>query len=62
MFFLSLNDGRKVNLLFISKIYVQESDVIYETAKGSLDNIVEHFDSETEANSRYEELKQTYEI
>ena len=60
MFYLVLNDGRKINILFISKIYVQDTDVIYETAVGSLDVTKEHFETEQDANNRYERLKQLY--
>ena len=60
MFYLILNDGRKVNMLFVSKVYVQDTDVIYETAKGSLDVIKEHFASTEEAKNRYENLKELY--
>lgn len=60
MFYLILNDGRKVNMLFVSKVYVQDTDVIYETVKGSLDVIKEHFASTEEANNRYENLKELY--
>lgn len=60
MFYLILNDGRKVNMLFVSKVYVQDTDVIYETVKGSLDVIKEHFESTEEANNRYENLKELY--
>ena len=42
MVFVELNNGKKLNVLHISKISVEENDVIYESAKGSLDNIKEH--------------------
>lgn len=60
MYYVILNDGRKVNLLFTSKIYVQDTDVIYETSIGSLNVIKEHFNTNEEANSRYENLKELY--
>ena len=57
MIFVELNNGKKLNVLHISKISVEENDVIYESAKGSLDNIKEHFDSSQEAEARYQELQ-----
>lgn len=57
MVFIELNNGKKLNVLHISKISVEENDVIYESAKGSLDNIKEHFDSSQEAKTRYQELQ-----
>ena len=57
MIFIELNNGKKLNVLHISKISVEENDVIYESAKCSLDNIKEHFDSSQEAETRYQELQ-----
>ena len=57
MVFIELNNGKKLNVLHISKISVEENDVIYESAKGSLNNIKEHFDSSQEAETRYQELQ-----
>ena len=60
MFYVILNDGRKVNLLFTSKIYVQDTDVIYETSVGSLNVIKEHFNTQEDATNRYDNLKELY--
>lgn len=60
MFYVILNDGRKVNLLFTSKIYVQDTDVIYETSVGSLNVIKEHFNTQEDATNRYNNLKELY--
>lgn len=60
MFYLILNDGRKVNMLFTSKIYVQDTDVIYETSVGSLNVIKEHFNTQEDATNRYDNLKELY--
>lgn len=57
MIFLELNDGRTENLLHISTIYVDDIDVVYNSARGSLDGYREHFETDTEAQARYEELK-----
>lgn len=57
MIFLELNDGRIENLLHISTIYVDDTDVVYNSARGSLDGYREHFETDTEAQARYEELK-----
>ena len=60
MFYVILNDGRKVNLLFTSKIYVQDTNVIYETSVGSLNVIKEHFNTQEDATNRYNNLKELY--
>lgn len=60
MFYVILNDGRKVNLLFTSKIYVQDTDVIYETSVSSLNVIKEHFNTQEDATNRYNNLKELY--
>lgn len=57
MIFIELNNGKKLNVLHISKISLNDKDVIYESAKGSLNNIIEHFESADEANAKYKELK-----
>lgn len=59
MVFLSLNNGRTINLLHISSIYVADKDVVFEQARGSLTDIREHFDTVENAVNRYEELKQS---
>ena len=59
MVFVELNNGKKLNVLHISKIYVDDCDVIFESAKGSLDAIKEHYESNDKANARYKELQNT---
>lgn len=57
MLFVELNDGRRENILHISEIIVDGTDVVYKSAKGSLDGYREHFDSEDNAKARYQELQ-----
>lgn len=57
MLFVELNDGRRENILHISEIIVEGTDVIYKSAKGSLDGYREHFESENNAQARYQELQ-----
>ena len=57
MLFVELNDGTKQNLGHISEIKVDRSDVVYYGVKGSLDGYREHFDSEEEAQERFEDLQ-----
>lgn len=57
MVFIELNDGRRENILHISEITIDGSDVVYKSAKGSLDGYREHFDSEDSAKARYQELQ-----
>lgn len=55
--FTTLNDGAMVNLVFVSKIYLDGSNVVYENAKGSLQSTVEYFDTTEQATQRYNKLK-----
>ena len=57
MLFVELNDGTKQNLGHISEIKVDGSDVVYYGVKGSLDGYREHFDSEEDAQQRFEDLQ-----
>lgn len=57
MLFVELNDGTKQNLGHISEIKVDGSDVVYYGVKGSLDGYREHFETEDEAQDRYEQLQ-----
>jgi hypothetical protein len=59
MLFVNLNDGRTENLAHISEICVEVTDVVYYSARGSLDGYREHFDTAEEAQARYEELQGT---
>lgn len=57
MLYVKLNDGRTENLMHISHINIDGNDVVYYSAKGSLDGYREHFETEQEAQNRYEELQ-----
>lgn len=57
MVFIELNDGRRENLLHITEINVDGSDVVYKPARGSFDGHREHFETAAEAEARYEGLK-----
>ena len=57
MLYVELNDGRTENLMHISHIDIDGTDVVYYSAKGSLNGYREHFETEDEAQSRYEELQ-----
>ena len=54
--FTTLNDGTIENLVHIVKIYVDGSNVIDERARGSLDSVVEYFDTPEQALARKTEL------
>lgn len=58
MMFLELNDGRRINLTHMSTIEIDDTDVIYKPAKGSLDGIREHFETSEEAQERFEKLQE----
>lgn len=57
MMFLELNDGRMLNLIHMSTIELDDTDVLYKPAKGSLDGIKEHFETSKEAQTRYNDLQ-----
>ena len=57
MLYLELNDGRTENLMHISQIEVDGTDVVYYSARGSLNGYREHFDTEEDAQDRFEELQ-----
>lgn len=56
MIFVELNNGTKINLVHTSSIELHNKEVIYKQAKGS--DIVEKFDSESDAQTRYNDLKE----
>lgn len=58
MIFTELNDGSTQNLVQIYKIDIQDTDVVYYSAKGSLEGYHEHFKTKADAQQRYEELQQ----
>lgn len=57
MIYVKLNDGRTQNLIHIGLINLDGKNVVYQSAKGSLNEYKETFDTKDEANARYEELK-----
>lgn len=57
MLYVELNDGRTENLMHISEINIDGSDIVYKSARGSLAEYREHFDDETSAQLRYTELQ-----
>lgn len=57
MMFLELNDGRTINLIHMSTIELDDLDVVYKPAKGSLDGIKEHFETSEKAQTRYNDLQ-----
>lgn len=57
MLYVELNDGRKENLMHISQIDIDDNDIVYYSAKGSLNGYREHFETTQEAENRYQELQ-----
>ena len=57
MLYVELNDGRTENLMHISQIDIDDTDVVYYSAKGSLNGYREHFETKQDAQKRYEDLK-----
>ena len=57
MLYVELNDGRKENLMHISQIDIDDTDIVYYSAKGSLNGYREHFETTQEAENRYQKLQ-----
>lgn len=57
MLYVKLNDGRTENLMHISHIDIDGNDIVYYSAKGSLNGYREHFETNQDAQTRYEELQ-----
>lgn len=55
MIFVELNNGSKVNLVHTSNIELHDKEIIYKQAKGS--DIIEKFNTKSEAEAKYSELK-----
>lgn len=58
--FTTLNDGRKVNMVWVLSFYQDGNKVIYDMAKGTTNRIEELFESEEEASDRIDELEDEY--
>lgn len=57
MVFIELKNKTNINVIHISKIYQDNTDIILESAKGSLTDIREHYDTFDEASARYQKLQ-----
>lgn len=57
MVFLKLNDGSVQNLVHINEIKLDGKDIVYLSARGSIDSYIEHFESEESAMARWEDLQ-----
>lgn len=58
--FIILNDGRKVNMLWVLSFYQEKNKVIYEMMKGNTSKIEEVFPTEEEAIARNTALEEEY--
>jgi hypothetical protein len=58
--FIFLNDGRKVNMMWVATFYQEKNEVIYEMVKGQTVKVVESFGTEAEAKARIDELEDIY--
>lgn len=59
---ITLNDGRKLNMIWVVSFFQDKNKVIYETAKGQRTRIEEVFETENDAKTRVEELEQNFVI
>ncbi len=60
--FVYLNDGRKVNMMWVMSYYQDKNIVIYDMIKGQTLKIEEVFKTEDEAKARVVELDGNYVI
>lgn len=57
MIYVKLDDGRTQNLIHIGLIKLENNGIVYQSAKGSLNEYTETFETEREAKDRYAELQ-----
>lgn len=60
--FIYLNDGRKVNIMWVMSYYQNKNVVVYDMVKGQTLKIEEVFKTDEEAATRVEELDNNYVI
>lgn len=60
--FIYLNDGRKVNIMWVMSYYQNKNVVVYDMVKGQTLKIEEVFETDEEAATRVEELDNNYVI
>lgn len=58
--FVELNDGRKVNMIWVISFYQDKNKVIFEMAKGNSVRVEEIFESDSEAEARVDELEKEF--
>lgn len=58
--FIILNDGRKVNMLWVISFYQDKSEVVFDMAKGTAQQVRESFNTNEEAATRVEELEKEF--
>lgn len=55
--FIKNKSGKHTNIFYISQVYQTGNDVIFESSKGQLGDIIEHYETENEAKTRYSEVE-----
>lgn len=60
--FIYLNDGRKLNIMWVMSYYQDKNIVVYDTIKGQSSKVEETFETEGEATARIKELDGNYVI
>lgn len=58
--FIILNDGRKVNMIWVISFYQDRTKVIYDMAKGNTSKVEETFPTEEDAANRVIELEKEF--
>lgn len=60
--FIYLNDGRKLNLMWVMSYYQDKNVVVFDMIKGQTLKVEEVFETEEEATARITELDENYVI
>lgn len=60
--FIYLNDGRKLNLMWVMSYYQDKNVVVFDMIKGQTLKVEEVFETEEEATARITELDTNYVI
>lgn len=60
--FIYLNDGRKLNLMWVMSYYQDKNVVVFDMIKGQTLRVEEVFETEEEASARVKDLDKNYVI
>ena len=56
LMFITLKDGRRINIFHIAGIQRTNNQIIFKSARGTMSDIIENYNTVEEAITRYNEL------